>query len=138
MRFNEDGGVAMWLIQLLYKLATVTVWFWGKGVVFAVLGAGYGAESFLIAVVAQVLISFVIPRLARRSDSALMRALFAPQWPKFRPLTESELAAFHGARARRSRRSVPLINSVSEINPATGLYMVGNVDVGGNPYGSGK
>lgn len=125
----------MWLIQLLYKLATVTVWFWGKGVVFAVLGAGYGAESFQIAVLAQVLISFVIPRFARRSDSALVRALFAPQWPKFRPLTESEIAAFHGTRARRPRRWVSEINSTSEINPATGLAMVGNLDTGGNPYG---
>jgi hypothetical protein len=129
------------MFTLIYKLATVTVWFWGKGVVFAVLGAGYGAESFLIAVLAQVLISFVIPRFACRSESALMRALFAPQWPKFRPLTDSEIAAFHGARARRPRRSVPEINSVSGINPATGLPMVGNgggLDVRGNPYGAGE
>ena len=121
------------MIQLLYKLGTVTVWFWGKDVASAAFsGPGHGSKAFLVAFVAQMLISFVIPRFARRSESTWVRALFAPRWPTFRPLTESELAAFYGTRSRRRRRSI------SDINPATGLPMVGNgggLDVGGNPDG---
>lgn len=123
----------MWLIQLLYKLATVTVWFWGKDVASAAFGQpGHGGEAFLIAFTAQMLISFVMPRFARRTESALVRALLAPRWPKFRPLTESEIAAFH---AGRNRRRHPR-QSVLDINPATGLSMTAcGLDVGGNAYG---
>lgn len=50
----------------------------------------------------------------------------------FRVMTKEEYQEF-----LKKKGHLGEFDSDTEINPATGLPMVGGVDIGGNPYGSG-
>lgn len=117
------------MLKLIWRLATVTIWYWGTWALSYAMELRF---AFISAMVIQFAILFVTPPLARRSRSALLRAIFAPQFPTFRGPTAADWAAFEESRARVRA------NGGGHINPATGMPMErGGWDATGRSFGSG-
>jgi hypothetical protein len=116
------------MLKLIWKLMTISIWYWGTWALSYVTELRY---AFIAAMVIQMAILFVTPVLARRSRSALVRAIFAPQFPTFRGPCAADWAALE-----RSRERARAYDEFS-VNPATGLPLTGpgGRDVGGNPFG---
>jgi hypothetical protein len=88
--------------------------------------------AFIAAMVIQMSMLFVTPILARRSRSALVRAIFAPQFPTFRGPTAADWGAFEEGRAYTRA------NGGGFLNPATGKPMErGGWDSTGRTFGTG-